>query len=69
VDEVKSGELAKPGVRKAILVIIGAVLMMSPAFISRSLLNRLSLELPEVAIVALAIFLVGVYLLLKAVRD
>jgi len=66
---VKSEQLAKPGVRKAILVIIAAVLIMSPAFISRSLLNRLSMQLPEVAIVALAIFLIGMYLLMKAVRD
>jgi hypothetical protein len=69
VDEVKSEQLTKPGVRRAILVIIAAVLVMSPAFISRSLINRLSAELPEVAIVALAIFLVGMYLLLKTVRD
>ena len=69
MDDVKSEELAKPGVRKAILVIIAAVLLMSPAFISRSLLNRLPLELPEVAMAALAIFLVGVCLLLKSVRD
>lgn len=66
---MKSEQLAKPGVRKAILVIIAAVLIMSPAFISRSLLNRLSMQLPEVAIVALAIFLIGMYLLMKAVRD
>ena len=66
---MKSEQLAKPGVRKAILVIIAAVLIMSPAFISRSLLNRLSMQLPEIAIVALAIFLIGMYLLMKAVRD
>ena len=63
---MKSELATRPGVRKAIIVIIAAVLIMSPAFISRTMVNRLpSLPQPEIAIVALAVFLVGMYLLVK----
>jgi hypothetical protein len=43
--------------------------MFSPSFIARMAMNRLHLGMSVIAITALAIFIVGVILLLKVVKD
>ncbi|HMK82088.1 MAG TPA: hypothetical protein VK503_00060 [Candidatus Bathyarchaeia archaeon] len=55
--------------RKALLVTVGAILMMGPSFLSKILIERLKLEIGAVAVGALGMFLIGTYLVLKFARD
>ena len=55
--------------RKALLVTVGAILMMGPSFLSKILIERLKFEIGAVAVGALGMFLIGTYLVLKFARD
>ena len=57
------------GVRDALLVVIAAVLMFSPTFVARMVYHRLGADISVIALMALAIFLVGAFMLLKFVRE
>ena len=63
-----SEQTKKFGVRKALLVVIATVLIISPAYVAKTLLNRITLDISMVALVALAMLVVGMYLLLKLAR-
>jgi len=69
VDELTSQQAGKAGVGKVLLVLVAAVLIFSPSFISRMILHRSNLDISVVAVVALVLFLVGVFLLLKVVKE
>ena len=59
----------KRGVRDALIVLIAAALMMSPSYIGNIALHLLKLGISEVALMALVLFLIGAFLLLKVVRE
>jgi hypothetical protein len=59
----------KRGVRDVVHGIVAAALVMSPSYVGNIALHRLKLEISVVALVSLALFLVGVFLLLKLVED
>lgn len=57
------------GIRDALLVVIAAALMFSPTFIARMVYHRLGADISIIALMALAIFLIGTFMLLKVVKD
>jgi hypothetical protein len=57
------------GFRDALLVLVAAALIISPSYLSLVLLHRLKLDISVVAVTALALFLVGAFLLVKVVRE
>jgi len=69
VDKLTSQQVGKAGVGKVLLVLVAALLIFSPSFISRIILHRSNLDIAVVAVVALVLFLVGVFLLLKVVKE
>ena len=69
VKHLTTDQTKKTGIRESILVILAAVLMFSPTFIAARLYHRLSADISILAIMALAIFLVGTFLLLKFVKE
>lgn len=59
----------KRGFRDVLLVLVAAALIMSPSYLSLVLLHRLKLDISLVAVMALALFLVGAFLLVKVVKE
>ena len=57
------------GVRDVILAIVGAALVMSPSYLARIELNQFNFQLPMVAVSSLALFVIGVFLLLGVMKD
>ena len=57
------------GVRDVILTIVGAALVMSPSYLARIELNQFNFQLPMIAVSSFALFVIGVFLLLKALKD
>jgi hypothetical protein len=56
-------------VRDVILAIVGAALVMSPSYLARIELNQFNFQLPMIAVSSFALFVIGVFLLLKALKD
>ena len=52
-----------------VLAIVGAAMVMVPSYIAYELMNRLKMTISTVAILALAIFLIGAFLLIRVLRD
>jgi hypothetical protein len=63
------GTQNKSSVRNALLVVVAAALIMSPSYFSLLALHRTQLGVSVVAPIALALFLVGAFLLVKVVKD
>jgi len=59
----------KRGIVDVFLVIVAAALVMSPSFLASIELRRLGIGLPIVAISSLALFLIGVFLLVRTLKD
>jgi hypothetical protein len=59
----------KRGFLDVLLVLVAAALVMSPSYLSLVLLHRLKLDISIVAVMALALFLVGAFLLVKIVKE
>lgn len=59
----------KRGVRDVLMLLVAAALMISPSYLGNLALHRLKLGISEVALIALVLFLVGVFLLVKVVSD
>lgn len=59
----------KRGFLDVLLVLVAAALVMSPSYLSLVLLHRLKLDISIVAVMALALFLVGAFLLVKVVKE
>lgn len=51
------------------MVVAAAALIMIPSFAGRIMMSRLKLPISFAAIISLALFVVGVFLLLKVLRD
>ena len=57
------------GIRNTLLVIVAAALMFTPTFIARTVYHRLGADISVIALVALAIFLIGTFILLRVVKN
>jgi hypothetical protein len=62
-------EVKQNNMRHVFLVIVAAALMFSPTFIARIVYHRLATDISIIAVMSLALFLVGTFLLLKAVKE
>ena len=69
VNKLTTDQTKQRGVRDALLVVVAAALMFSPTFIARSAYHRIGGDISVIAIMALAIFLVGTFILLKIVKE
>jgi hypothetical protein len=69
VEELASTQTKELAVRRALIVSVGAILMMVPSFLSKILIERLRFDIGMVAVGALGMFLIGTYLVLKFARD
>jgi len=65
----EKAQTRKRGVRDVGIVIIAAALVMIPSFVGRIELNRVKLPISVTAVTALLLFLVGVFLLMKVLKD
>lgn len=65
----EQGPEKKRGFRDVLLVLVAAALIMSPSYLGLVLLHRLKLDVSLVAVMALALFLVGAFLLVKVVKE
>jgi hypothetical protein len=52
-----------------VIAVVAAALMMSPSYIGYIAINRLKLSVSIGAVGALALFLVGAFLLLRLLKD
>jgi hypothetical protein len=52
-----------------VLAILAAGLIMGPSYLASVMSSRLKVEISILAIMSLAIFLVGVFLLVKLLKD
>lgn len=59
----------KRGFRDVLLILLAAALIMSPSYLSLIAFHRLKLDISIVAVMALALFLVGTFLLVKVVKE
>ncbi len=55
--------------RDVALVVVAATLIMSPSYLSRIISHRLSIDFSILAVMSLGLFLAGIFLLLKVLRD
>jgi uncharacterized membrane protein len=62
-------EAKQNNMRQVFLVIVAAALMLSPTFIARIAYYRLGADISIAAIMALALFLVGTFILLRVVKE
>jgi hypothetical protein len=69
VKQLTTSQRKKSGIRESIVVIVAVVLMFSPTFIAARLYHRLGADISIIAIMALAIFIVGTFILLTVVRE
>lgn len=65
----EEGSQRKRGILDVVLVLVAAALIMTPSYVALVLLHRLNLDISIVALMALAMFLVGVFLLVRVLRD
>jgi hypothetical protein len=59
----------KRGFLDVIMVVVAAALVISPAYVGGYLLSHGKLSISLVAIVSLGMFLVGVFLMVKLLRE
>ncbi len=59
----------KRGIRDVILVTIGAAMVVLPSYVAYELMNRLKIAVSTVAVLSLAIFLVGCFLLIRTLHE
>lgn len=69
VNKLTTEQTTQHGMRQVFLVIAATALMFSPTFIARTVYHRLGGDISMVAIMALALFLVGAIILLKVVKE
>jgi len=61
-------EPRRRGMHDVVMVILAAALIITPSFVSSILTDRLNIDIRIVGVGALAMFVVGVWLLTKVVR-
>jgi ABC-type Mn2+/Zn2+ transport system permease subunit len=64
-----SAQPKKRGILDAVLALISAALIISPSYVAYELMSRFKVAISTAAILALAIFLVGAFLLVRLLKD
>ena len=64
-----TSETNRGNIRQVLLVILAVGLMFSPTFVARTVYHRLGADISMVAVMALALFLVGTFILLRVVKE
>ena len=59
----------KRGVRDVIVAVVAAALIVSPSYMADILIKRFNLSLTPVAVFAVAVFLIGVYLMVDLLKS
>lgn len=59
----------KRGFNDAMVALVSVVMVMSPSYLADMLMSRLKVPVAGAAIFALAVFLVGIFLLIRLLRD
>jgi hypothetical protein len=59
----------KRGVRDVIIGVVSAAMIMSPSYLADILMSRAKVAISIAAVVALAVFLVGVFLMIRLLKD
>lgn len=59
----------KRGVRDAVVALVAAALIISPSYLASVMVSQLKIDISIVAVMSLAIFLVGVFLLVRLLKD
>jgi len=59
----------KRGVRDAVIALLAAALIISPSYLASVMVAQLKIDISIVAVMSLAIFLVGVFLLVRLLKD
>ena len=59
----------KRGVRDAVIALLAAALIISPSYLASVMVSQLKIDISIVAVMSLAIFLVGVFLLVRLLKD
>ena len=60
---------SKRGMRQVVMAIVGAALVISPSFLAKELTSRGRLDIITTAVLSLALFIVGVYLLITLLKE
>jgi len=59
----------KRGVRDVIVAVVAAALIVSPSYMADVLIKRFNMGLTTAAVFAVAVFLVGVYLMIDLLKS
>jgi hypothetical protein len=59
----------KRGVRGAVVALLAAALIIAPSYLAGIMESQLKIDISIVAVMSLAIFLVGVFLLVRLLKD
>jgi len=59
----------KRGFNDAMVAIVSVVMIMSPSYLADLLMSKLKVPISAAAIVALVVFLVGIFLLIRLLRE
>jgi len=59
----------KRGVRDAVIGLLAAALIIGPSYLASIMESRLKIDISIVAVMSLAFFLVGVFLLVRLLKD
>jgi hypothetical protein len=62
-------DATKNELRKALTVTIGVLLIFSPSYIADIAMRKLKLDIGPAAVMSLALFLIGLFLLFKFTRE
>ena len=58
----------KRGIRDAVVAVLAAALIMSPSYFASITVHRFNVDITVAAVTALALFLVGVFLLFRLLK-
>ena len=59
----------KRGIRQVVMAVVAAALVISPSFLAKILLSHTKIDISTIAIVSLALFLVGAYLIVTLLKE
>ena len=59
----------KQEVRNVMVALVSVIMIMSPSYLADVMMSRLKIPVSVAAIFALAVFLVGIFLLIRLLRD
>jgi len=65
----EKSESKKRGMIHVTFAVVAVALIMSPSYLADIMLKRLKLPIAAVAVISLALFIIGVYLVVRLVKD